>query len=82
MSPVQPDIWALRSVVTFVAITILSGCLSCIFAGSIASLEPLHSSDVLTEKSSAYGNIAYSKSKAMGEQLLSRNSDRVPVVIL
>jgi nucleoside-diphosphate-sugar epimerase len=53
-----------------------------LFAGSIAALEPLHSGNVLTENSSAYGNIAYSKSKAMGEQLLFNNSDRVPVVIL
>ncbi len=53
-----------------------------LFAGSIAALEPLHSGGVLTEKSFVYGNIAYSKSKAMGEQLLSHNSNRVRVVIL
>ncbi len=53
-----------------------------LFAGSIAALEPLAPGDVLTEKSSGYAPIAYSKSKALGEKLLAQNSHRVPVVVL
>lgn len=53
-----------------------------LFAGSIAALEPLGAGEALTEQSSGYGNIAYSKSKAIGEKLLAENSERVPVVIL
>ena len=53
-----------------------------LFAGSIAALEPLPNGKVLTEKSLAGGKIAYSKSKAMGEKLLFKNSDRVPAVVL
>jgi nucleoside-diphosphate-sugar epimerase len=53
-----------------------------LFAGSIAALEPLPPGRVLTEKSQAGGEIAYSKSKAMGEKLLFENSDKVPAVVL
>lgn len=53
-----------------------------LFAGSIASLDPGPFGSVLTEKSSHYGEIAYSKSKAMGEQLLLEHSGRTPVVVL
>lgn len=53
-----------------------------LFAGSIAALQPLHPGEALTEKSSVYGDIAYSRSKAMGEQLLFNNSDRMRIVIL
>lgn len=55
-----------------------------LFAGSIAALEPvpLSMKSVLTEKSPACGDVAYARSKALGEELLFKNSDRVPVVIL
>ncbi|GBC61487.1 NAD(P)-dependent oxidoreductase [Desulfonema ishimotonii] len=53
-----------------------------IFAGSITGLDPLPAGQMLTEASPAGAGIAYSRSKAMGEWLLARYADRVPVVIL
>jgi len=53
-----------------------------LFAGSIAALDPLPMDKVLTEKSSAGGKIAYSKSKAFGEKMLLESSHKVPVVVL
>ncbi|MBF0235031.1 MAG: NAD(P)-dependent oxidoreductase [Desulfamplus sp.] len=55
-----------------------------LFAGSIAALEPvpMNMKNVLTEKSIACGEVAYAKSKAIGETLLFKNSDRLPVVVL
>ncbi len=53
-----------------------------IFAGSIAALEPESEKEVLTEQSFRYGNVAYSKSKAMGEKMLKEHSSRVPAIVL
>lgn len=53
-----------------------------LFAGSIAALSPLPMGQALTEKSPAGGDVAYSKSKALGEQILFENSHRIPVVVL
>jgi len=53
-----------------------------LFAGSIAALTPLPEGEVLTENALAGGEIAYSKSKALGERMLFENSHRVPAVIL
>lgn len=53
-----------------------------LFAGSIAALDPGRPGTLLTEESNTYGEIAYSKSKAMGEQMLLKHSDRVPVIVL
>ncbi len=53
-----------------------------IFAGSIAALNPAPKGEVLTEKTPACGHIAYSRSKALGEKLLARNSHRIPVAVL
>ena len=59
-----------------------SGVGRILFAGSIAALEPPRPGEMLTEKSSVYADIAYSKSKALGEELLSRYSKRVRSVVL
>ncbi len=54
-----------------------------LFAGSIAALPPLPKGQWLTEQSMAWSSrIAYPRSKALGEDLLRRHSDRVPVVVL
>jgi len=53
-----------------------------LFAGSIAALDPLPLGQVLTEKSKAGGEIAYSKSKALGEKMFFENSYRLPAVVL
>lgn len=53
-----------------------------LFAGSIAALEPLPKGEILTEKTPAAGRVAYSKSKAIGEKMLTANSHNVPVVVL
>lgn len=53
-----------------------------LFAGSIAALKPAPEGRLLTEESSDYSTIAYSKSKALGEKLLIKNAGRIPVVIL
>jgi len=53
-----------------------------LFASSIAALDPGPPGTVLTEQSVRYSDIAYPKSKALGEQLLFEHSDQVPVVVL
>jgi len=53
-----------------------------LFAGSIAALDPLPMNKVLTEKTSAGGEIAYSKSKAFGEKMLLENSSQIPGIVL
>ncbi len=61
---------------------IYAGVKRILFAGSIAALEPLPLGQTLTEESLAGGDIAYSKSKAMGEKMLCENSDKLPAVVL
>ncbi len=63
-------------------LSIEAGVKRILFASSIAALVPLDSADALTENSFTFGNIAYSKSKGMGEQLFVKNSDRQPAIIL
>ncbi len=53
-----------------------------LFAGSIAALDPLPGGKVLTEKTLAGGEIAYAKSKALGEKLLFENSHKIPAIVL
>lgn len=53
-----------------------------VFAGSIAALPPPRQGEALTEKSPAGGEVAYCKSKAMGEALMAENVHRVPAVVL
>lgn len=53
-----------------------------IFASSIASLKPAPEGEFLTENSPTNGDVPYGKSKAIGETLLSENSQRVPAVAL
>ena len=53
-----------------------------IFASSIAALRPPGAGGVLTEKSPACDDIAYARSKAIGEKLLARNAGRLPAVVL
>lgn len=53
-----------------------------LFAGSIAALEPSPSAQPRTEASPVIGEIAYTRSKVMGEKLLFESSDRIPVIVL
>ena len=53
-----------------------------VFAGSIAALTPPRPGEMLTEKSPAGGNVAYCRSKAMGEALMAENAHRVPAIVL
>ncbi len=62
--------------------SIKAGVKRILFAGSIGALDPLPKGMVLTEKSSAGGKIAYSKSKALCEKMLFENSHKVPAVVL
>lgn len=53
-----------------------------LFAGSIAAFEPDPTGRPLTETSPVAGDIAYTRSKALGEAILREYSDRVPSVVL
>lgn len=53
-----------------------------LFAGSIAALDPPSPGSILTEKTPAGGQVAYARSKAIGEDLVCRASDRLPGIVL
>ncbi|MFZ5568957.1 MAG: NAD-dependent epimerase/dehydratase family protein [Thermodesulfobacteriota bacterium] len=53
-----------------------------VFAGSIASLPPPPPGRMLTEKSTPVGQVAYARSKALGETMLMDYHDRIPCVSL